>query len=144
MSQLVETLNAPLRKGYAQVALHLESQVLPGTMPPNSKRRIRHTFYVRDHDRIVKFDVLTRAFLLPRQVSVADVEEMAREETESGIIEAAEEAAAEEVGVEHPQFEQVSVAIVQRMIAEPRYEELVQRVVRRLVTSFRRDGVVVR
>ena len=57
-----EMLCVPVAGGQALVEMHLQQRFLPDDRVPYSrKRRVRHTFVVRDREQIVTFEVMARA-----------------------------------------------------------------------------------
>lgn len=68
MSKMIhEMLCVPAAGGQALVELHLKQRFLPGDPVPYSrKRRVRHTFIVRDGDCDIKFEVSARVSVVPK------------------------------------------------------------------------------
>ena len=118
-----EILCLPLATGgQALVEMHLKQRILLGdSVPYSRKRRVKHTFFVRGEDCVVKFEVFARASVLPARVSVAKLREIAQRE-----IARLKHLAAEEL-----------------VETDPRYEKLLEEVAKRIAARFVRDGVMV-
>lgn len=118
-----EILCLPLATGgQALVEIHLKQRILRGdSVPYTRKRRVRHTFFVRGGDRVVKFEVLARASVLPARVSAAKLRQIAQREI---------------ARLKHLAAE----AIVD---TDPRYEKLVAEVAKLIAARFVREGIMV-
>jgi len=117
-----EMLCVPSAAGQALLEMHLKQRILADDPMFYSRERwVKHTFFVRAADRIVKFEVLARVAVLPAQVSLIDLREIAQEEIEPH---------------KHPAGE----GIVE---TDPGYQKLVCEVARRIGARFARDGVKV-
>jgi len=60
-------LCVPVGSGQVLVELHLKQRILTDDPVPYSrKRRVKHTFIVRDQGQEIKFEVFARATVLPK------------------------------------------------------------------------------
>ena len=67
-SLISEMLCVPLPLGgQALVELHLKHRILPDdSVPYSRKRRVKHTFIVRDQGQDIKFEVFARRSVVPK------------------------------------------------------------------------------
>jgi hypothetical protein len=69
-----EMMCVPLACGQALVEIHLKQPILTDDPVPYSrKRRVKHTFIVRDQGQDIKFEVFARATVLPKGRTVSSV-----------------------------------------------------------------------
>ena len=75
MSNLIsEMLCAPVAGGQALVEMHLKQRILMNdSVPYSHKRRVKHTFIVRDQGQDIKFEVFARATVLPKGRPISPV-----------------------------------------------------------------------
>ena len=68
VSKLIsETLCVPVAGGQALVEMHLKQRFLADDPVPYSrKRRVKHTFVVRDRNQDIKFEVFGRVSTVPK------------------------------------------------------------------------------
>lgn len=115
-----EMLCVPLAGGQALVEMHLKPRFLAGdSVPFSRKRRVKHTFFFRNADRIVKVEVLGRLTVMPGRLSLAALREMVREEIEGSI----------------PLFAEPIVG------ADPRYDTLVSDAAGRIAARLAQNGI---
>ena len=69
-----EMLCVPIGSGQVLVELHLKQRILTDDPVPYSrKRRVKHTFIVRDQGQEIKFEVFARATVLPKGRPISPV-----------------------------------------------------------------------
>lgn len=69
-----EMLCVPVGSGQVLVELHLKQRILTDDPVPYSrKRRVKHTFIVRDQGQEIKFEVFARATVLPKSRPISPV-----------------------------------------------------------------------
>jgi len=69
-----EMLCVPLACGQALVEIHLRQRILTDDPVPYSrKRRMKHTFIVRDQGQDIKFEVFARATVMPKGRTISPV-----------------------------------------------------------------------
>jgi len=141
---VLDILCAPLENGQAVLEVALKQRNLEETSLYSRKRRLRHTFFVRTKDRIVKFEVIGRVSLLPTRISVAEIQELVAEAIEEEITEAARELTIESGVLEtDPDFAEAHRRMVQEGRKAPNYEARVAYHTQRLMAEFTRSGVVI-
>ncbi len=140
---VLELLCAPLPEGQAVLELRLRQRILSEKDLYRRKRRLRHTFFVRAGDRIAKFEVAARVWLLPARISVAEVQKIAVESVREEIEASAREVVREQVAETDPSFPARVEKTVAHCLGDGRFEERVARVAQRLIDTYGRDGVVI-
>ena len=75
MSKLIsEMLCVPVAGGQALVEMHLKQRILmDDSVPYSYKRRVKHTFIVRDQGQVIKFEVVARATVMPQGRPISPV-----------------------------------------------------------------------
>ena len=69
-----EMLCVPVGSGQVLVELHLQQRILTDDPVPYSrKRRVKHTFIVRDQGQEIKFEVFARATVTPKGRTISPV-----------------------------------------------------------------------
>ena len=69
-----EMLCVPLACGQALIEIHLKQRILTDDPVPYSrKRRVKHTFIVRDQGQVIKFEVVARATVMPQGRPISPV-----------------------------------------------------------------------
>ncbi len=70
-------LAVPLIGGQAVLEMHLNGRFLAEETVPNRKKRVKHTFLMRDGEKIVEFTVVGRVKVRPAWVALAMVRRVA-------------------------------------------------------------------
>ena len=75
MSKLIsEMLCVPVAGGQALVEMHLKQRILmDDSVPYSYKRRVKHTFIVRDRGQDIKFEVLARVSVMQKDRQMPSV-----------------------------------------------------------------------
>jgi len=138
-----ELLCAPLSEGQAVLELVVRQRILPETDLYSRKRRLRHMFFVRAGDRIVKFEVRARVSLLPARISVTEIQELAAEAVREDIEDTVRERIGKQMAETDPEFGPLMEQTVENYLTDARFEERVADIVQRLLDTYTRDGVII-